>query len=184
MKPAFLWILLAVSACHPPSSPPDAGTPVLDSGNAVPGAKVDTTALVDTFSIEDQYADLFVTIADTGKDFEALTKTMRFLTETVGAVEMEGPINPYDPERDSLMVPVDSGDEIWSGAYMLRRTVDPSMTVEYLDAYDTAAPPGTMAVVTGIWETRALADSVLAAHREQAPVSRVIAARLYQGCMH
>lgn len=178
MKPTLLLLLLAVVACSPPSTPSETGTSVQDSSNTVP------EAAADTFSIEDQYADLFVTIADTGRDFEILTKTMRYLTESTGAVEMESPINPYDPERDSLMVPVDSDDEIWAGAYMLRRTVDPTMTVEYLDAYDTAAAPGTMAVVTGIWATRAEADSVVNAHATQAPVHLVIPARLYQGCMH
>jgi hypothetical protein len=134
--------------------------------------------------VEEEYVDFFVTIADTGHSFEAMTKTMMHLTQSFGAVEMEHPINQYIPERDSLMVPPDSDDEMWRGAYMLRRSADETMTVEYLDMYDTAAPPGTMAVVTGIWSERSQADSVLRAHRSGSPVPRLIPARLYQGCMH
>ncbi|HEX2617354.1 MAG TPA: hypothetical protein VHL57_07410 [Flavobacteriales bacterium] len=171
----FLLIPLFVAACSTPEQPKEDTSARIDSA---------TEAATDPLPPIDEYADLFVTIADTGRDFDALTKTMMHLSQATGAVEMERPINHYIPERDSLMVPPDTDDDIYRGSYCLRRAVDTTMTVEYLDAYDTAAPPRTMAVVTGIWATRAQADSVLRAQAAQAPVPMVLAARLYQGCIH
>ena len=153
------------------------------SGVELPAATVasDTTGTLEVF---DEFADLFVTVADTGRNYETLLLTMDDLRKVTGAQQMEQPINVYDPERDSLIIPLDSEDEIYRGTYVLRRSVDPSMSIEYLDAYDTAASPGTMAVVTGIWSTRAAADSVARTHSSIAPLAIVIPARLYQGCMH
>lgn len=178
VKAVILLFASLILGCAPSPS-------VVEGASSVepPDATV-TSDTTDTLEAFDEFADLFVTVADTGHNYETLLLTMNGLRKEAGVQQMEQPINAYDPERDSLMIALDSEDEIYRGTYVLRRSVDPSMSIEYLDAYDTAAIPGTMAVVTGIWSTQEEADSIARAHSSVAPVSIVIPARLYQGCIH
>jgi hypothetical protein len=155
----------------------------------VRGDIMDTTAGV---AIEDTsyswdpseaMADVVVTIADTGRTYEALHRMMRRLASVLPA-EIDTMGRYYDPVRDSILVPMDDEDELYVGQYYPRRFEGNTLSIEYLDQYDTTAAPGTMALVTGLWANDLQADSALQLLRVHMPRAYQVHALVYQGCMH
>jgi hypothetical protein len=161
------------------------------SSGSVPvrGDFMDTAAVV---AIEDTsyswdpseaMANVAVTIADTGRTYEALHRMMHLLASVLPA-EIDTMGRYYDPVRDSILVPMDDEDELYAGQYYPRRFEGNTLSIEYLDQYDTTAAPGTMALVTGLWARDQQADSALQLLRMHMPRAYKVDALVYQGCMH
>lgn len=177
-------MLLSIAGCEqegtrvppPLSSLPDKPPPTTD-GMSIAGE--DTL-----WNSTDEYATVYITVADTGHDYRALALRMYGLAGPLLAeVDTMGRI--YDPESDSLIVPRDDEDEMWAGAYFPRRYGSvQSLSIEYLSWYTDRSAPGTFALFTGIWPTRVAADSAASAQRRAAPGTFVLEASIYMGCMH
>jgi hypothetical protein len=129
------------------------------------------------------YDTLFVTIADTGRDHAALQRSLVELYTSFGKV-LDSTSCPYDPQLDSLRLPLDAYDELYAGQYLSRRIADSTISIEYVDAYTDSAAPRTMALVTGLWHSPERADQELRSLKPFHPMAFVIKAALYQGCIH
>ena len=132
---------------------------------------------------QDEVVELFVTIADTGRDYRSLDIRMYRLSEALH-VKVDTLGRYHDRVRDSLMLPLDDEDELYAGQYVPRRYEGNELSIEYLDHFDRSAQPRTYALVTGLWGTEPAADSALLALRRQVPHAYKLKARIYQGCMH
>jgi len=132
---------------------------------------------------QDDVVELFVTIADTGREYHPLDVRMYQLAEAFHA-EVDTLGRYHDGARDSLILPFDNEDALYAGQYFPRRYAGGALSIEYLDRFDRSAAPRTYALVTGLWSTEHEADSALTMHRVSAPKAYKLKARVYQGCMH
>lgn len=138
------------------------------------------TQLVDAFN---EYEDLFVAIADTGRSYRALAVLMDSLALRLPAVvDLMGRV--HDEQSDSIILPLDAEDELYAGSYFPRRYTGNTLSLEYLEMYDPTATGGTMALVAGIRADSTEALDFLAKLRTHAPGAFQLRSRLYQGCMH
>jgi hypothetical protein len=144
------------------------------------------TAIRDTigdWAHDELHETVYITIADTGRDYHALDAMMYDLEERLLAtIDTMG--RYYDEARDSLVLPMDDEDEMWAGDYAPRRGEGSELSLEYLSWYTDRAAPNTFAFFTGLWHSRAIADSAVAAQRHTAPRAFVLETSIYIGCMH
>lgn len=91
-----------------------------------------------------------VVIVDTGTDYRVLEREMQMVSRSMTLV-IDSSGGTYDPLRDSIIVPLDSDDELYRGYYSPRRFPETALSMEYLDTYMTA-PPGTFAIIASISE--------------------------------
>lgn len=156
-----------------------ASTPVIkDSTVEMDLAEEDTA-----WDIQSEYDTVYITIADTGSNYHVLDAMMYALRGMLPAtVDTLGRF--YDEGRDSLVLPLDVEDEIWAGDYYPRRIEGGELSLEYLAWYTDRSLPNTFALFTGIWPSRASADSAVSAQRHAAQKAFVLEASIYMGCMH
>lgn len=126
----------------------------------------------DTLTNE-MYADAGLVIADTRRDYYALRK----------AQQLAGNVNDlmdrfYNAEKDSILLPVNYDDGIWAGSF------SPDLSIEYLRIYREDCTAHTLAAISGIYETKSAADSVLQVISGQWPQAHVLKSVIYSGCMH
>ncbi|MBL0129295.1 MAG: hypothetical protein IPP83_18025 [Flavobacteriales bacterium] len=177
MRPiAFLSFSIVLGSCSRIAQTEVTEVPVaVDS----PQVQLSDSLVVEDYNDLDQVFD--VVIADTGKDYRALEKMMTSLSSTLQN-DIDSLGRTYDPQRDSIIVPLDSDDELYRGHYVPRRFPSNALSMEYLDAYMTAAP-GTFALVTSISDSIA-SDSLLITLRRFAPKAFKVRTELWMGCMH
>lgn len=129
----------------------------------------------------DQYADYYIVVADTGKNYYALRDKMLKLHDTTGiAIDTMG--RYYNKKKDLIMVPEDDEDDIVAGDYYPRRQPSQTLSLEYLNTYTSDADPKMIALVSGIYEDKASADKVL----KLLPWRKafVFKGKVYVGCLH
>ena len=157
-----------------PASVPAAPAGALETAADEPAAaEADTTG---------EYETMYVVIADTGRQYRPLQQQLRRLqAATRQRIDTLGRF--YDPKKNLIRLPDNDEDEMYAGEYYPRRMPDATLSVEYADQY-TAARPKSMALVTGIYQEPARADSLLAVVRRTAPAAFRVKTRIYMGCMH
>lgn len=176
----LMGLSLLFGACRPDgtSSGP---VPVSERPDTSGAIAIETAG--HTWDPSEAIVDLVVTIGDTGRTYAVLHRQMQLLALALPA-EIDTMGRYYDRARDSILLPLDDEDELYAGQYYPRRFQGNTLSIEYLDMYDTSAAPGTMALVTGLWATRQQADSALQPLRVHMPRAYLVHARVYQGCMH
>jgi hypothetical protein len=129
-----------------------------------------------------EYQTLYVVVADTGRQYAPLRRQMLRLQAATGQrIDTMGRF--YDPQRDLIRLPDNDEDEVYAGEYYPRRMPDATLSLEYADLY-THARPKSLALVTGIYEEPARADSLLAVVRRTVPTAFRLKSSLYMGCLH
>ncbi|RAK70315.1 hypothetical protein DLM85_05580 [Hymenobacter edaphi] len=152
-----------------PASP--AAAPV--AAAAEPAAETDTA---------DQYETMYVVIADTSRQYRPLRRQMlRLQAVTSQRIDTMGRF--YDPKKNLIRLPDNDADEVYAGDYFPRRTPDATLSVEYTTLY-TSAHDKSMALVTGIYQEPARADSLLAVVRRTVPTAFRVKTRMFMGCLH
>ena len=176
----LIGLTVVLGACHPEGTSSGSG-PVIDRSDSTVARVMEDTS--DQWEPSDDMMQLVVTIADTGRSYGVLHGKMAMLADMLPA-EIDTMGRYYDLVRDSILLPLDDEDELYAGQYFPRRFEGNTLSIEYLDMYDTTAAPGIMALVTGLWATDQQADSALQRLRVHMPRAYLMHARVYQGCMH
>lgn len=141
----------------------------------------------DTLSYEsnsggEMMQDYFVVIVDTSRNYFKLRNTMYELSEKTGIlVDTMG--RYYDPKR-GIIVPDDSEDEIYAGAYFPRRFEGSELSIEYFNEYSNQSHKTNMALVAGQYTETYTAQKQLRKIKLIYPNAFIIEAKLYNGCMH
>jgi len=174
-------LLALFSGCHTTVTSPGSEPMVGNEQDSLGADAIEGT--VAAWEPDDAVVDLFVVIADTGHSYAVLDRHMQRLASLIQA-DIDTMGRYYDPVRDSILLPIDDEDELYAGQYFPRRFEGNTLSIEYLDQYDTTAVPGTMALITGLWSGDQQADSALRRVRMHMPRAYRVRARLYQGCMH
>ncbi|QIX60026.1 hypothetical protein HER32_01995 [Hymenobacter sp. BT18] len=174
-------------ALNPPQ--PSAPTTLEDAPpKAEPTEPTPTTAAVEEIAdvpapdSTSEYATRYVVVADTSLHYyplrasmTAIQKATRLPIDTLGRI--------YDARKNLIKVPEDDEDEMYAGEYYPRRDPSASLSIEYTTLYRSASAK-SMALVTGIYEDPARADSALVALHSVVPKAFLIKTQLYIGCMH
>lgn len=138
----------------------------------------DTAATNET---ADEYATFYVVIADTGQQYFKLKNKMIRLNQSLH-ISIDTMGRSYNKAKDLIALPDDDEDEIFAGDYFQRRALSDFLSLEYLLAYSADSGKKTIALVAGIYETKASADSVLKIINSTNAF--VIKSKIYQGCLH
>nr|WP_294946094.1 hypothetical protein [uncultured Mucilaginibacter sp.] len=139
------------------------------------------TDTADSEDDSDQFADYYIVVADTGKNYYALRDKMLKLHDTSGIV-IDTMNRYYNKKKDLIMIPEDDSDEIIAGDYYPRRDPSKTLSLEYLNTYKRDAKRNTIALVTGIYENKTSADSAL----KLLPGNNAFSfkGKVYIGCLH
>jgi|GEM_PF-1950208 len=154
------------------------------------GGTVDFTNIfnIKPTDFQDEYADFYLVIAASGKDYKKLHKTMVSVNQNFAI-----PINTlgryYNEKSHKIIVNEDDEDEIYRGEYYPRRFEELSLSIEnayyYNDNYmEPKQFPTTMMVVAGMFNEKTKADSLRNILLKKIPDAYIKKARIYVGCMH
>lgn len=180
MKYLVLFIFLIVLiACNNNSSQNAA---VIDSTTG--SVTVLDTIVFPAEELNEDMAIFYVVIADTGRDYYALDKKMYTIASIINS-KVDTMNRYYNAEKNRIVLPDDDEDEIYAGEYFPRRFTSDALSIEYMDQYDTSEDAGNiMALVTGVYDTLASADSLSDKLGKAGLKCRVVKAEMFIGCMH
>lgn len=188
MKACYLPIVICVlAAC---SSKPAAvkRTGVKIKPTKVLSASYKTKATLkapDTAGSNDQldaYADYYVIVADTGTSYYTLHNKMFDIHQSAN-LAIDTMERFYNKTKDLIQLPDNSDDEVYAGDYLPRRFPSQNLSLEYLNVYKPEAKLKTIALIAGIYETKASADSAFNALKSDEKAF-VLKSKIYVGCMH
>ncbi|MDP4131449.1 MAG: hypothetical protein Q8918_14910 [Bacteroidota bacterium] len=180
----FILPVILLAACGmraPDKQEKKAGPPAADS----------TTRLQNSTAVNDldtadptinEYATCYVVVADTGLDYHGLLHKTWDLHRQLG-IPIDSMDRSYDQARD-LIVQTDNDEDGVSDEYSPRRYTSNNLSLEYLRFYQNGAREKTVALVTGIYETKESADSAVAVIKKIEKKAFNIKANLYMGCLH
>lgn len=155
-----------------------------------PTATTDTTVVTDTMASETEvtnangdYETYYVVVADTAQDYYTLHGQMLQLHVSLPAtIDTMG--RYYNKAKNKIVLPDDDEDDIYAGDYYPRRYPGSTLSLEYLSMYKDNTDTTTIALVTGIFETKKSADSANAILQKYSKNSFVLKSEIYVGCMH
>ncbi|OOQ58236.1 hypothetical protein BC343_11375 [Mucilaginibacter pedocola] len=130
----------------------------------------------------DAFADYYVVVADTGLSYHELHTKMLALNQTLNT-PIDTMDRGYNSKKDLIALPEDSDDDMYAGDYFPRRYPSSALSLEYMQFYKPNSAEKTIALVTGIYESKTSADSALNALKPSAGAFAV-KAHIYVGCMH
>ena len=132
----------------------------------------------------ENYADYYVTIADTGNNYYELDKSMYLLAKS-SRLTIDSSNRYYNQKRNEIILREDDEDEIYRGEYYPRRFEElPYLSLEYCDQYQQNSTHKNIALMAAICETKKTADSICSIIKPYSPKAYVIKSKLYIGCMH
>ncbi|WP_100336518.1 hypothetical protein [Hymenobacter chitinivorans] len=187
-------VLVAACQSAPAAAPPQpvpapalAASPVPPRAAPVAAAKAaEATAVAEDApadSTSADYATFFVVVADTSRSYPALRRHMLGLSQQY-ALPIDTLGRYFDARKNQIILPADDEDELYAGEYYPRRFPGHTLSLEYLNEYKDQAGAKTMALVTGIYQQEASADSALAVLRRADQNAFKLTSRIYVGCMH
>jgi len=150
---------------------------------ASPTLYADTIDNVITGGDTSDYVILYLAIADTGKDYNSL-RTEMFAINKALAIPIDTMGRYYNTKKKEIVLPDDDNDEMYRGQYFPRRFPSVSLSLEYYKTYDDISTSKNIALVAGMYEHKASADSALAAISSLGRHAFVLKAPVYAGCMH
>ncbi|PWK74214.1 hypothetical protein LX99_04015 [Mucilaginibacter oryzae] len=143
-------------------------------------ADADTTA---TEEQDEAYADYYVVIADTGRNYYSLRDKMFELSKSKG-ITIDTMDRYYDKKKDLIKLPDNyPDDDIFAGDYFMRRNPSETLSLEYLNAYKDNSDKKMIALVSGIYQTKAGADSAVKV-LQPSKTAFAIKSKIYVGCLH
>lgn len=134
-------------------------------------------------SSNEEYATYYVVISKTGKNYHDLRRAMEQLHHA-SSLPIDTMGRYFNEQRQMLILSESDEDEIYAGSYFPRRFPSEHLSIEYLEFYDEKSDSLTFALVSGIYENKAKADSALHAQKKFIPETSVLKSRIYVGCMH
>lgn len=184
----LLLILCVITSCKPKSVPTTIVSKDKQSTRVLSSASYKTKSALKTTAddsldkeIASEYATYYVVVADTGEAYNKLRDKMLDLHQSLNApIDTMG--RTYNKAKDLIALPDNDEDEVFAGDYLPRRTPSNSLSLEYLNLYKTGSKEKTIALVTGIFETQASADSALKAVSLASAFT--VKASIYEGCLH
>ena len=147
-------------------------------------ADVSTTRLEllhDGFSNAEE--DYYLVIADTAQNYNSIRSQVAILS-TKYNIEFDSLGRIFDSQIDSIILPRNAEDEIYSGQYLHRRFPSNSSSIEYLSAYQTHSSHNTFALVAGIFDDFKKATDAALLITSDFPKLYILKTRIYTGCMH
>lgn len=127
--------------------------------------------------------DYFLLIADTARNY-SLIRTSASKLFSLCNIEFDSLGRVYDAQIDSVIIPRNAEDEIYSGQYVHRRFPSNSSSIEYLSAYQTHSSHNTFALVAGIFDDFKKATDAALLITSDFPKLYILKTRIYTGCMH
>lgn len=145
----------------------------------------DSITLISTEQADtENYADYYITIADTSHNYHELDKSMYLLAQST-RLAIDTGNRYYNQKRNEIILREDDEDEIYRGEYYPRRFEElPYLSLEYCDQYQQNSTHKNIALMAAICETKKTADSVCSIIKPYSPKAYVIKSKLYTGCMH
>lgn len=179
----YILLFTFLSACA--TAPSDKGLSPEDTrlGDTTTAQNSLTDDYDEMDTANDDYATYFVVVADTSKDYFVLQKEMYRLNQLLD-IPIDTMGRYFNKSKNLIALPDDDEDEIYAGDYFPRRFPSENMSLEYLDFYKKESGENTIALVTGIYENEASADSSVNLISEVAKKTFKIKAYIYVGCMH
>ena len=132
---------------------------------------------------EDKTVTCYVLVADTGVHYITLRDVMLGLRDSLRQ-EIDTMGRTYNQSKALIALPENHEDDIYAGDYYPRRFPSSVLSLEYLNFYQEKTLEKTIAVVTGIYETRKSADSALQILKRICPKAFLTKSDIYMGCMH
>lgn len=177
-------LLLMLTACSGSSSEKDANTP----DGAPEQDTLQSTAAVDTLiDLPDnqlpEHSTYFIVVADTGLNYYSLRDRMVELNRNSG-LPIDTLERSYLSSKNKIALPENHEDDTYAGEYVPRRFPSENLSVEYLNTYRPVSDTSTMALVAGIYENVAQADSLCRLLRKNEKKAFRFKAQVYTGCMH
>ncbi|MBL7718868.1 MAG: hypothetical protein JNL72_08535 [Flavipsychrobacter sp.] len=178
----LLLIMIGLYSCSGQNAASDGGDrTTAPSGDTHAATPRDTAEVAG--SIEEEYATYYIAFADTGKDYYALNRQMYAIARAL-SLKIDTLERHYDARKNRVVLAADAEDEIYRGEYYPRRGTGDFLSIEDLPSFSGKEGSKGWALIAGIYETRAAADSMAATLRAQAPRAYAAPASLYMGCMH
>lgn len=166
---------------------PEVSSPAWQVTSSLPeeksAAEAPQPAEGETDTYPEEYATYYVTIADTGNAYFPIRNEMLRLHQAL-AQPIDTMRRYYDLQKKMIVLPEDDEDELFAGDYFPRRFPSATLSLEYLTLYQKKAGEETIALVTGIYQQKASADSALAMLKKSARKAFVAKAEIYVGCIH
>jgi hypothetical protein len=129
------------------------------------------------------HATYYIVIADTNLNYYDLHMKMFGLSEKLNLpIDTMG--RSFDRSKNLIALPQNDEDEMFAGDYYPRRFPSNAISLEYLDLYKSTEREKAIALVTGIFETEAEADSALTMVKMVEKNSFKLKANMYIGCIH
>jgi hypothetical protein len=125
----------------------------------------------------------YIVVADTGNDYYELRDQMLSISNTANLI-IDTMGRYYNEQKKLIQLPDNDEDEVYRGDYFPRRFPSESLSLEYLTLYNSISGDNTIALVTGIFETKHSADSARQSILNIQPKTFVLESRIYTGCMH
>ncbi len=171
----FLLIIFSLSAClstnkelNVDSSSPDAvdgKEASLETSNIEDDLYVEHEDIIGRHQAEKASPEAlsirsFVVVAETGENYDQLNQKMLELKKKLSIpVDMMG--RDYDKQKNIIAVPENDPDKYYAGKYFPRRYPSENLSLEYLKFYKEDAPDNTIALVTGIYKSKDLAEKAI-----------------------
>ena len=129
------------------------------------------------------YAEYYLTIADSGTNYYGLDKEM-YMLHNITHLRIDTMNRHYDKIKKEIVVSENDDDELYRGEYYPRRDNGVYLSIEHLNAYTDYTGRRVTALVAAMCDTKETADSVLSIIRTYCPGAYVYKQRVYVGCMH
>lgn len=133
---------------------------------------------------EQDYADYYIIIADTGKVYKPLFDKMNRLSKSL-PLKVNMMDRSYNEKKDLIALPDDyKDDEMYAGDYFPRREPSEYLSLEYLSFYNQTSDGKTIGLIAGIYENEAEADKALTKVKAKEEGSFKMKGNVFVGCMH
>jgi hypothetical protein len=134
-------------------------------------------------SLFNSIVHMYIVVADTGLNYNALNNRMRELS-----VSLQLPIDTlgrsYDSKKDLICLSKDDKDEQYAGKYIPRRYPAENLSLEYFLYYFEKSNPKTIAIVMGIYESEGAANAALLNLKKYQINAFKVKSKIDLGCMH
>ncbi len=180
MKNIVLFLFgLNLCACTVPSEPRSVESDTIGATSVGDTVAVTT----DTIPEAEPYANYYIVIADTGRDYSPLFEKIKSLSSGLD-LKINLMDRSYNKMKDLIALPENFEDEIYAGEYYPRREPSEFLSLEYLNFYNPASNPKTIALVAGIYGNVQDADNALTKLKQKESKGFKMLGRVYVGCMH
>ena len=184
-KPLIIALVITFSSCHTSKSKEDLAQNKADQNVSPPIVRTNLfeNAVEGIDTTDYDHAAYFVIVADTGLNYLSLQTKMYALSRRLN-IPIDTMGRYFNESKNLIALPDDDDDEMYAGDYFPRRFPSDDLSLEYLEIYHKDANDKMIALVAGIYETEAVADSSMAILKRQEPKCFKLKSELYVGCMH